>query len=195
MKKQKVSLLLILGACLVLISLGMLLFTQIRLHTGTQRSRQTAQKIQALLPEKTQGIPGNTPHTGMPVLEVDGVDYVGILEVPAFGITLPVADHWDSKKLASGPARFCGSVYESSLVIGGADYAGQFGFCDKIENGSIITVTDMTGVQFSYTVVRVDRASSAKGQWLQDGQSDLTRFCRDMYAMEYIAVRCVIYHG
>ena len=114
-----------------------------------------------------------------------------MLEVPAFGLALPVADQWDSKNLHFPPGRFSGSAYDNTLVIGGADSQGQFSFCDKIDNGAVITVTDMTGVRFTYTVFRVDRAKHAESQWLVADDYDLTLFCRDAYSMEYIAVRCI----
>ena len=56
---------------------------------------------------------------------------------------------------------------------------------------SFVIVTDMTGVQFAYTVTGVDRAKHAETQWLTEEGCDLTLFCHDIYAMEYIAVRCV----
>lgn len=126
----------------------------------------------------------------MPILQIDGVDYAALLEIPAFDIRLPIANNWNSQKLSDPPARFSGSVNQEPLVIGGADEAYQFGFCDKIENGTPITITDMTGAQFSYTVSQIDRSNSAQAQWLMKTDWDLTLFCRDKLTLEYIAVRC-----
>ena len=189
--KRKRPLLIVLGICLILVSLCLMLIFGIRMHTGTQKSKKVLSQITALLPERTQGLPGIYPYSTMPVLEIDGVDYVVMLEIPAFGVILPVADQWDSKNLHSAPTRFSGSAYDHTLVIGGADYPGQFSFCDKIDNGAVITVTDMTGARFTYTVFRVDRAKHAESQWLLSADYDLTLFCRDAYSLEYIAVRCV----
>lgn len=191
MKKRKISLPLVLGGALILCSLCLVVFFQIRVHTGYRKNQQAVTQIRALLPEKTLGVAGTNPEISMPVLEIGGKDYAAILEIPAYGITLPVADRWDTKALVSVPARFSGSVYDGSLVIGGNDHARQFAFCDKIENGTLVTVTDMTGAQFTYAVSRVDRAKHAKAQWLQEENADLTLFCRDMYTMEYVAARCV----
>lgn len=191
MKKRKFSLLFFLGACLVLISLSLMLVFRFRLHMGARQSRIIASKIDALLPERTAGAYGMYPGSAMPVLEIDHADYVAMVEIPSFGLTLPVADKWDSNRLSLSPARFYGSVYDGSLIIGGIDDSRQFGFCGQIEHGALITVTDMTGAQFAYAVSRVDRAKHAEAQWLSDGDCDLTLFCHDSYSMEYIAVRCV----
>ena len=191
MKKHKFPLLMVLGICLILVSVSLLLFFQIRLHLGAQHSQRILLQMNKILPERTQGVPGAYPNSAMPVLEIDGVDYVATVEVPSFGITLPVADQWDSHKLYRSPARFLGNAHEKTLIIGGVDDSRQFGFCDKIEQGALITVTDMTGVRYTYTVSKIDRAKHAETQWLRIAECDLTLFCHDVYSMEYIAVRCV----
>lgn len=192
MKKHKFPLLMVLGICLILISVSLLLFFRIRLHLGAQHSQRILLQMNEVLPERMQGVPDIYPNSAMPVLEIDSVDYVAMVEVPSFGITIPVADQWDSDKLYRSPARFFGSAYDGTLIVGGVDDSQQFGFCDKIEQGAIITVTDMTGIQFTYTVFRVDRAKHAETQWLTEADCDLTLFCHDVYSMEYIAVRCVL---
>ena len=191
MRKRKIPLPFALGMILILCGLGVMLFFGVRSRIGGEKCRQVVEKMAQLLPERTPGLPGMSPDPGMPVLEIEGTDYVAQLEIPAFGITLPVADKWDSGRLSYGPARFWGSAYDGTLVIGGGDDPRQFGFCDKIEHGAVVTVTDMIGTQFAYTVSDVDRAGGAKTEWLADADCDLTLFCHDLYSMEYIAVRCV----
>ena len=147
-------------------------------------------EMNQLLSDRISGVSGEYSDSVMPVLEISGVDYVALLEIPAQGVVLPVSDQWNSTGLSRSPARFSGSAYDSTLVIGGADHPGQFGFCDEIEHDAVLNITDMTGVQFSYIVSRVDRAKHAQTQWLQNEEYDLTLFCRSAYSMEYIAVRC-----
>ncbi len=195
MKKHKFPLLLVLGISLILISVSLLFAFHIYMYHGTQHSQRIVLQMNAILPERTVGVPGIYTDSRMPVLSINDVDYVAMLDIPAFGVTLPVADQWDSKNLYCAPGRFSGSAYDQTLVIGGADSPGQFSFCDQIDNGAVITVTDMTGAQFSYTVSRVDRAKHAEPQWLMSADYGLTLFCRDAYSMEYIAVRCRLSYG
>lgn len=191
MKKGKFSLPLILGICLILASLCLLAVLQLRMYRGTQKSKAAATQLLALLPERVPGVAGTDIDPQMPVLEIDGTDYVGLLEIPALDAVVPVADKWEQNMLTSACGRFWGSAYDHTLVIGGPDHPGQFDFCDDIEVGAVVLVTDMTGVQFAYTVSRVDRAKHAERQWLLDTEYDLTIFCRDASSFEYIAVRCV----
>ena len=190
MKKRKFPLVLVLGICLILVSVSLVFVFQIRMHLGAQHCKRILSSMEQVLPERTEGAPGTYLSSAMPVLEIEEVDYVAMLEVPAYDVVLPVLDRWDSNNLIFSPSRFYGSAYDNTLIIGGADDSRQFGFCDKIEHGALITVTDMTGSQFTYMVSKVDRAKHAETQWLMDGNYALTLFCHDVYSMEYIAVRC-----
>ena len=190
MKNRKVSILAIIGIGLIVCSFCLVAALHICMEQGSRQSQKAAEQISALLPEKTPGIAEVYSDAQMPVMEIDGVDYVGLLEVPAFGICAAIADEWNGKSLFPAVGRAWGSAYDGSLVIGGSDYPGQLAFCAEVELGTQITVTDMTGARFSYTVSRVDRAKSAEAQWLANGDFALTLFCRNTYAMEYIAVRC-----
>lgn len=190
MKKRKFPLFLVLGICLILVAVSLMLVLQLRMHLGAQHCHSILLSMEQVIPERTAGVPGGYLVSAMPVLEIEDADYVAVLEVPLFDVVLPVADLWDSNKLYLSPSRFHGSAYDNSLVIGGDDAPLQFGFCDKIEHGTRITVTDMTGARFAYTVSGIDRAKHADSQWLMDSEHDLTLFCHDVYSMEYIAVRC-----
>lgn len=186
---KKLSLPFLAGLVLIVGSLCFLLVFRLQTAAGARACRTAAAQMQEMLSERTAGVPGMYPDAAMPVLEISGTDYCALLEIPAFGIALPVADRWDGKDLHTAPRRFCGSAYDHTLVVGGSDAPQQFAFCGQIDIGALVTLTDMTGVQFSYTVSRVDRADSAQTAWLQDG--DLVLFCREAYGFGYIAVRCV----
>ena len=191
MKKYKYPLIPILGILLILLSVALIIVFQVRTNIGIQHSRKIVSIMEQILPERTAGIPGLYPNSGMPVLQIANEDYVALIDIPSFGISLPVSDRWDSRNLSRSPARFFGSAYDSPLIIGGIDHSQQFNFCNKIEHGALVTVTDMTGAQFSYVVARVDRAKHAESQWLTDTSFDLTLFYHNIYTMEYIAVRCI----
>lgn len=191
MSKRKMPFPILLGIILIGLSLLFMLGFQMRMMISNQKCQQIATQMAAILPERSQGVVDASLQMPMPALELDGQDYVALLEVPAYGLTLPVTNQWNTDTLLSLPGRFWGSVYDGPLVIGGADDPRQFGFCATISHGTPIFITDMTGARFSYEVVRIDRADHAQSQWLMKPEYDLTIFCRDAYSLEYIAVRCV----
>ena len=183
--------LLIVGTCLIVFSLCCVIVVQFQQYRGAKNCQEVVMEMNKLLPDRTSGVPGAFSDSVMPVLEINGADYVALLEIPAQGIVLPVSDQWNSMGLSNSPARFSGSAYDKSLVIGGVDHPRQFGFCDEIEYDAVLNITDMTGAQFSYIVSRIDRSKHAQTQWLQNEEYDLTLFCRSAYSLEYIAVRCI----
>jgi len=190
--KRRIPFLLILGTCLIVFSLCCVIVVQLRQYDGAKNCQEVAMEMNKLLPDRTPGVPGVYSDSVMPVLEINGADYVALLEIPAQGVVLPVSNQWNSTGLSNSPARFSGSAYDKSLVIGGVDHPRQFGFCDEIEHDAVLNITDMTGAQFSYIVSRIDRSKHAQTQWLQNEEYDLTLFCRSAYSMEYIAVRCIL---
>ena len=195
MKKRKISPLLIVGFALILLSLALFVGFQVRNHLGAAECEKILEKMEQILPETTPGIPGTQLDTAMPVLQIQGKDYVAMIHIPTYGITLPVADAWDANQLHVTPSRYFGSLYDNTMVIGGSDHDRQLAVCSQIEYGDMLTVTDMTGATFTYTVKRIERAQHAQAQWLTDPEWDLTIFCHDTYSMEYIAVRCENFYG
>ena len=85
--------------------------------------------------------------------------------------------------------------YGNSLIIGGSSQKGQFDFCEKMDLGDKITITDMTGTEFSYEVVRIDRRKNVQTETLQEGSYDLTLFVQDRISRAYIIARCMFCNG
>lgn len=191
MKKQK-NVFLLLGILLIVCSVGLIVF-----HYGQAKSvqRKTAvitDKIEALLPDTSPGFPGDYTNAMMPVLQIEGNDYAGLLQIPAYGLTMPIADIWDESSVFFCPVRYFGSVYDNTMIVGGSDQPGQFDFFDRMQPGDTVRITDMLGAEFSYTVQRIDRSGSADYEKLSSGDYPLTLFVRSAYSKEYLLVRCVL---
>ncbi|MBE6976019.1 MAG: sortase [Ruminococcaceae bacterium] len=186
---KKVSLIIrILGVALILVSLGILLFNLIHTEQMGKKNAAVVTQLQGLMPPARQGNPQDYDQQEMPALELDGVDYVCLLEVPSQGVTLPVQSQWDTNALKSRPCKFWGSIYNGNCILGGS--GSQFDFCAKLDLGDSILLTDMEGTVFTCYVQRIDRSSTANFDRLSQGDFPLTLFVRQEYASEYIIVRC-----
>ena len=78
--------------------------------------------------------PPPTPIPEMPVVTVDGNDYIGYLSVPSLGLELPIMSDWDYDKLQLAPCRQLGSVYTDDLVLSTCTQGGRtrvIVFCDR----------------------------------------------------------------
>ena len=192
--KQKWNFLQKLGFLLLLASLLLLIGSELlNLRTQT-RTAQFTEQILSRLPPPTEGDPVNYSNSVMPVLQSHGTDFVGLIEVPAYGIRLPIGSSWNQHTIPLYPCRFWGSAYDNSLIIGGSNKIGQFHFCTNLDLGEKIIFTDMEGTQFSYAVVRIDRREHADMVSFQSADADLTLFSRDTISGDYVIVRCLLSH-
>lgn len=180
------------GLLLVLGSFGLLAATTLQTNAAASAAAELSAQLEDAMPPRSAGLMDSYTNMEMPALSLDGQDFIGTVAVPAFQVVLPIASAWDTGKVSSFPCRFWGTVYDGSLILGGADQTGQFDFLDQIQNDDSVLVTDMTGAQFSYRVSEIHRADSAQAAVLLDDSSDLTLFARNARSLEYIIVRCVM---
>jgi sortase (surface protein transpeptidase) len=179
------------GLLLLLCSLGLFLFEQISAHMAQNATADMVARLEQILPPRSTGVMDTYSSMQMPAMEVDGADVIGLLDIPAHDVALPIGAAWETKTRTSFPRRFSGTVYDGSLIIGGYDQKGQFDCLKKLDVGDAVSVTDMTGAEFTYVVQQIERKSSVQAEVLADESSELTLFARNAYSMEYIVVRCV----
>ncbi len=180
------------GIILVVGSVVLLAVSWIMTGMAQDKAESIVQKLCEVLPERSDGITDRFSDMNMPVLEIDGEDFIALIEVPEFDVILPVGNEWDSSVVSAYPGRIMGSVYDGSLMIGGNDQTAQFDFFRKIEIGTNVIVTDMTGAEFSYSVYRVKISGSADigpDDYLIENP-DLILYTMDAYSGEYIEVFC-----
>lgn len=107
---------------------------------------------QALTEQIAQGTHA-APEGDMPIAEVDGISYIGLLEIPTLGLSLPVQSTWNDQSARVSPARWSGSAYDDNLVIAGQAYQSQFGNIGQLQAGDSLALTDIYGNRLEYDVV------------------------------------------
>jgi sortase A len=180
------------GIGLVLLSFILLLGSEIFAISNRTATRKLTEQLRNSLPERTQGDPQGYSDPRMPALQLQGTDFLGLIEMPAYGVALPLGSSWNQGALNRHPCRFQGSVYDSSLIVGGSGTKGQFDIFGRMELGDKIRITDMTGAQFSYKVTDIDRRSHADMEIFREKERDLILFARDQETSNYILVRCLL---
>lgn len=156
---------------------------------GQKRDIQSIlNRIEAVMPEqRTPAIIERSSDSRMPAIEIDDNDFIGILELPGRGVKLPVAAAWSKSPWAFRPARYVGSAYDGTLIIGGSSENGNFGFADSVDAGETVIFTDITGKVFTYEIARVNHADNATAETLRSDAS-LTLFVNKNGG--YIIIRC-----
>ncbi|MBE6560506.1 MAG: sortase [Ruminococcaceae bacterium] len=130
------------------------------------------------------------PHKEMPVQNVDGRDYIGIVEIEACSMSLPVISHWSYPALKVAPCRFDGSVYTDTMIVAGHDYRAHFKLLRSIGEGTKVQFTDTEGNLFSYTVSYTEIVGSSDVEGLAAGEWDLTLFTCTADGSSRFVVRC-----
>lgn len=126
----------------------------------------------------------------MPVLDLDGNQYIGTLELASMGITLPVMSEWSYPKLKLSPCRFSGSIYQDDLIIAGHNYSSHFACLKDLDVGDEIIFTDAEGREFSYMVSSQQLLDPMEIESLETGDWDLTLFTCTIGGKSRVCVRC-----
>ncbi|MBQ6677703.1 MAG: sortase [Clostridia bacterium] len=96
--------------------------------------------------------PSQTPRE-LKTVEKDGRVYVGIVEVPSLGLSLPVLKDWDYDNLRIAPCRYAGSCYTGDMVLCAHNYVSHFGPLLSADIGAEVTFTTVLGETFRYVIV------------------------------------------
>lgn len=132
----------------------------------------------------------SNPTMEMPTVEVDGNFYIGILEIHALELSLPVISEWNDTRLKQAPCRYKGSVYLDNLIIAGHNYKKHFGGLKNLQIGDTITFTDMDEHCFSYTVTALKELDGTAIEAMESGDWDLTLFTCTIGGKKRVTVRC-----
>ena len=130
------------------------------------------------------------PEMEMPTLEVEGNQYIGTLEIPALGLTLPLMSQWSYPKLRIAPCRHAGSAYQEGFVIAAHNYSSHFGNLNQLSSGDRIYFTDVTGNRFSYQVAEVEELNPTALEEMVSEGWDLSLFTCTLSGQARVTVRC-----
>lgn len=130
------------------------------------------------------------PDMEMPVLTIDGVDYIGILTVPSLGLELPVAGNWSYPNLRRSPCRYKGSAYSNDMIIAGHNYSRHFGGLKNLAIGEEISFRDVDGHIFQYQVDDIETIPGTAVEDMDAGEWDMTLFTCTYGGKSRVTIRC-----
>ena len=93
------------------------------------------------------------PDMEMPVTEVDGHAYIGVLDIPRLERSLPVMSMWSYPKLKIAPCLYTGSIYSHDAVFSAHNYEEHLRYLWQLEPGDEVRFTDVSGNVFIYEVI------------------------------------------
>lgn len=130
------------------------------------------------------------PEMEMPVAEINGIDYIGTLRIPALELNLPIISQWSYANLRFAPCRYAGSAYLDNLVVAGHNYQAHFAALKNLAQGDAVSFTDMDGNTFYYEVAALETLAPTDIEGMVSGVYDLTLFTCTVGGASRVAVRC-----
>lgn len=164
MRKSPGILCIVIGGVLLLAALGLYGYNryedaqagaeaQVVVQDLEQKLEQTVSKAESV---ETSSDSEEMLSPELPVVMLDGYDYIGVISIPAIDIKLPVMSDWSYPKLKISPCREFGSSRTDDLVIAAHNYESHFGKLGSVSVGDNVIFTDMDGVENHYIVQKTD---------------------------------------
>lgn len=122
--------------------------------------------------------------------ELDGAACIGVLEIPAIDLKLPVLSEWSYPLLKKAPCRYSGSAYLDNLVIAAHNYRTHFGKLKELETGDEVIFTDAAGNRFEYKVAAVEALTPQSVEDMTSGEWALSLFTCTLDGKNRVTVRC-----
>lgn len=195
MKRRKGGVLMAAGTLLLALSAGLLVENLHQSRRAEQSANAALAQISASMPQDGVLLPIAAPidpAMEMPVREIGGQEYIGVLEIPAKALTLPVISQWSDERLKVAPCRYSGSIYSGDIVIAGHNYASHFSRIKGLAAGDEVRFTDMDGNIFAYAVAQIETLRGDDVPGMQAGEWDLTLFTCTYGGGSRAAVRCTL---
>lgn len=130
------------------------------------------------------------PTMDMPVENVDGIDYIGVLSIPALELELPICSQWNYKSLKTAPCRYSGSAYMGDMVICAHNFRRHFGGLKNLHTGDEVIFTDVDGNEFRYQVAALDLLAPTDIEGMTSGDWALTLFTCTPGGQSRVTLRC-----
>ena len=199
-RSKKGAVCILLGALLLLSALGLTGYNLWDENRADKAAETRVQALRAQTPDlEEEDLPPElipdyilNPGMEMPVLEIDGHDYIGYLSIPVLGLDLPVMSSLSYPKLKIAPCRYAGSAYLDNLIIAAHNYKRHFGGLKDLSIGDAVTFTDIDGNVFSYAVTEVTQFEPNQAAELRSDVEnwDLTPVPCTLGGRHRVTVRC-----
>ena len=210
-RKQEGLLLITIGLLLIAAALFLVSYNLYDELRAEQSARQAVTQLDAYLPaeaapeapsdstgdqeplvsDERTAIPDYvlSPNMEMPVETINGIDFIGVLRIPALELELPVISEWNYPNLKTAPCRYSGSAYLNNLIICGHNYTSHFGTLKNLWEGDIATFTDMDGNVFTYKMVERETLNPTDIEGMESGNWDLTLFTCTVGGQSRVTIR------
>ena len=197
---KKGTVLIAAGLLLIAAALCLILYNLSSDYQASQAVSHVMEQLpqEEIIPEVTEEDPYEVeipdyvlnPEMDMPEQTIDGQQYIGVLEIAALELELPIISQWSYPNLKVAPCRYSGSAYKNDFVIAAHNYNAHFANLHQLEEGSRVVFTDMDGNVFKYDVVLKETLPPTAVEEMTAGDFDLSLFTCTMDGSARVTIRC-----
>lgn len=126
----------------------------------------------------------------MKTKEVDGVLYVGTVQIPSLELELPVVSEWNEANAEIGPCLYEGNIYDKNMVLAGHNYASHFGYIGNLKEGDSVVFIDIDGNATNYEVENQEVLDGYDVEGMCNYNKGLTLFTCTYSGTERLTIRC-----
>ncbi len=178
------------GVFLLLGAVVMLALWRWNISSSEKQAQHYVTTLRSLIPEPQNAIPEERRDNTMSVLSIDGINFVGLIELAHYDSALPVCADWG--KTSKYPCRFSGSIYDGTMQIGATTQKGQYDFYRELSVGDTLDYIDVEGNRYTFTITSLRYEKHVDQAALQQEDAQLTLFIKNIYSFEYLLVFCDI---
>lgn len=126
----------------------------------------------------------------IPTTTIYNIEYIGYIEIPSLGLSLPVINTSNQTNLNIAPCRFYGSAYLDNMVIGAHNFSSHFGRIGSLNFGDSVIFTDVEGKVFEYEVADIEILQPHQSEYLCNSEWSLSLYTCTISGRERVTVRC-----
>lgn len=191
MKKSRIWI--ITGIILLFGAFGLTIHNYYEDYQAKKNAADAVQKLAHVMKRENTGLLYKmNPDIEMPTKTINGIKYIGVLEVPKLSLQLPVMSHWSPDGLKIALGRYKGSVYKRNIIIAGHNYRSHFSRLKTLDIGSKIWFIDLEGNRFEYKVSDIEIIKGTDVKQMEKGKWDMTLFTCTYGGQNRMALRCTI---
>lgn len=182
-----------LGAGLMALGAILLAAAALLVRENHMEETEAGDRAQAVLGEMQRRLnlengrilPKNVGQTGeesapqiaeLPTMEIDGDEYIGMIELPTLDRSLPVMKDWSYPKLRRSPCRYWGSPEKGNFVIFAHNYSRHFGSIRDLATGDPVQFVSVDCRVYRYSVEKIETLEKGDVDKMLNSGYDLTLF-------------------
>ena len=182
------------GVFLILAAFILVLYNFYREYNAKKKVEKYLPKLEKIIKDHSGGNNNADNEKSSKTMNIDGMNFLGILSVPSKNLELPILADYSYELLDTAPCRYSGSYDSDDLVIGGHNYRSHFSKLESIKNGEEIFFTSFDGTVYKYSVLRVEILEPTQIEDLINKQNtddwDLTLFTCTSSGAARCVIRC-----